>query len=170
MYTQDERPMENFSGQKDLLYHEAPILTLGDYAGFWLRFAALMIDMVIFFVFNAIVLGILGINFINSSDPEAALTGVLGYYGIIQIGAILYFTLMESSAWQATLGKRAVGIIVTDLNGQRISFPRALGRYFGKILSGIVLLIGYIMAAFTDRKQALHDLVASTLVIKGNAV
>lgn len=78
----------------------------------------------------------------------------------------LYFALLESSKMQATVGKLAIGLIVTDLNGQRISFGRATGRYFAKILSGLILLIGYIMVAFTQRKQGLHDMIANTLVYK----
>ncbi|MDX6593454.1 MAG: hypothetical protein QOJ13_2650 [Gaiellales bacterium] len=65
----------------------------------------------------------------------------------------------------ATLGRRALGIKVTDVEGNRITFARATGRYFAKILSALTLLIGYIMAAFTARKQALHDLIAGTLVV-----
>ena len=72
---------------------------------------------------------------------------------------------MESSSKQATLGKLALGIVVTDLSGNRISFGRATGRYFGKIVSGMIMCIGYIMAGFTERKQALHDIMASCLVI-----
>jgi uncharacterized RDD family membrane protein YckC len=59
----------------------------------------------------------------------------------------------------------AIGIKVTDLNGNRISFGRATGRYFAKILSGMILMIGYIMAGFTEKKQALHDMIASCLVV-----
>jgi uncharacterized RDD family membrane protein YckC len=77
----------------------------------------------------------------------------------------LYFAYQESSPAQATLGKRALGIKVTDLQGNRISSARATGRYFAKILSIVTFLIGYIIAAFTARKQALHDLVADTLVV-----
>jgi uncharacterized RDD family membrane protein YckC len=76
---------------------------------------------------------------------------------------------MERSAKQATVGKLAIGIKVTDLDGGRISFWRALGRTFAKIISGIILFIGYIMAAFTERKQALHDKIADTLVVKRSA-
>ena len=72
---------------------------------------------------------------------------------------------MESSSKQATLGKLALGIVVTDLNGNRISFGRATGRYFGKIVSGMIFAIGYIMAGITERKQALHDIMASCLVV-----
>ncbi|GEQ96830.1 hypothetical protein JCM17844_04670 [Iodidimonas gelatinilytica] len=73
---------------------------------------------------------------------------------------------MESSEKQATLGKAAIGIKVTDMNGQRISFLRATGRHFGKILSTIILLIGYVMILFTKRKQGLHDMIAGCLVLK----
>jgi uncharacterized RDD family membrane protein YckC len=73
---------------------------------------------------------------------------------------------MESSKFGGTLGKMAVGIRVTDLNGNRISFARATGRYFGRIVTNLTLLIGYIMAGFTEKKQALHDVLASCLVIK----
>jgi uncharacterized RDD family membrane protein YckC len=73
---------------------------------------------------------------------------------------------MESSARQATLGKMAVGIKVTDEAGARISFGRAVGRYFGKFVSTIILLIGFLMVAFTEKKQGLHDKLAGTLVVK----
>jgi uncharacterized RDD family membrane protein YckC len=78
----------------------------------------------------------------------------------------LYSALQESSETQATFGKKMMGIVVTDLDGNRISFGRATGRHFAKIPSACVLLIGYIMAAFTERKQALHDMMAGTLVVK----
>jgi uncharacterized RDD family membrane protein YckC len=77
----------------------------------------------------------------------------------------LYFTLMESSPRQATLGKMVVGIIVTTCDGRRISFLRANGRYFGKLLSALIFGIGFLMAGFTRKKQALHDMLADSLVI-----
>jgi len=80
--------------------------------------------------------------------------------------AWIYFASLESSASQATLGKRMLGLKVADLSGGRISFGRATGRYFAKILSGVILLIGYIMAGFTEKKQALHDMLAGTLVLR----
>jgi uncharacterized RDD family membrane protein YckC len=73
---------------------------------------------------------------------------------------------MESSARGATLGKMALGLRVVDLNGDRIGFGRATGRYFGKIVSGLILGIGYFMAAFTQQKQALHDIMAGCLIIR----
>ena len=78
----------------------------------------------------------------------------------------LYEALMTSSSWQATVGKRVLNLKVTDDFGNRISFGRATARYFSKILSGMILCIGFIMAAFTDRKKALHDMIAGTVVVK----
>lgn len=78
----------------------------------------------------------------------------------------IYEAVMESSSKQATLGKMALGLKVTDEQGRRISFVRATGRYFSKIISGMILCIGYIMAGFTARKQALHDMIAGTLVTR----
>ncbi|MGB6469852.1 MAG: RDD family protein, partial [Candidatus Acidiferrales bacterium] len=68
--------------------------------------------------------------------------------------------------WQGTLGKRALGLLVTDLEGRRVSFGRASGRYFGKIVSALILMIGFIMAGFTEKKQALHDMLAGCLVLR----
>ena len=78
----------------------------------------------------------------------------------------LYYALMESSPKQGTLGKMAIGLKVTDLSGNRISFGRATGRYFGRILSGLILDIGFLMIVFTAKKQGLHDIIAGTLVVK----
>jgi len=78
----------------------------------------------------------------------------------------IYYASLESSAWQATLGKKILGLKVTDLAGNRISFGRASGRFFGKILSGMILGIGFLMAGFTERKQALHDILAGCLVLR----
>jgi len=76
----------------------------------------------------------------------------------------IYEAALESSSYQATLGKMALGLKVTDLAGNRISFARATGRHFAKYVSGMIFFIGYIMAGFTERKQALHDMIAGTLV------
>ena len=91
--------------------------------------------------------------------------------GIVSIAISLcanwiYEAAMESSSRQATVGKMALGLKVTDLKGRRVSFARATGRHFAKFISGMILLIGYIMAGFTERKQALHDMIAGTLVIR----
>jgi uncharacterized RDD family membrane protein YckC len=86
---------------------------------------------------------------------------------LVLFGSWLYEAFMESSSYQATLGKMIFGMKVTDLNGNRISFERATGRHFAKWLSAMILFIGYIMVGFTDRKQGLHDLLAGTLVRRG---
>ena len=144
-----------------------------NYAGFWIRFVAYLIDVLLIVVVMSILGGILGFGVTSAFDPAAAAGGGvapgagLGYNAISIVIGIAYFAGMESSALQATLGKKAVGLIVVDTQGRRISLGRAIGRYFAKILSGLILAIGYIMIAFTERKQGLHDLIVSTLVVKG---
>jgi uncharacterized RDD family membrane protein YckC len=148
------------------------------YAGFWRRFVAHLIDQIVIgfaafviFIPGLALLGIgIGAGIMEESESAiglilAAVAAYLVAILLIVVGQWLYYALMESSSKQATLGKLALGIIVTDLSGNRISFGRATGRYFGKILSGMIMCIGYIMAGFTERKQALHDIMASCLVV-----
>ncbi len=80
--------------------------------------------------------------------------------------SVLYFSFMESSKYQASVGKLALGLVVVDMDGNRIDFGKALLRNVGKFVSTVILFIGYIMAAFTDKKQTLHDMIANTLVVK----
>lgn len=141
------------------------------YGGFWVRVGAYLIDFVILLVVQFIILSIFGQS-VFETDPQsfsasASSTSLLVNLFLIVFG-IAYFAGFESSNMQGTPGKRALGLIVTDLNGERISVLRAIGRYFAKILSGLIMLIGYIMVAFTERKQGLHDVICSTLVIKAN--
>lgn len=133
-----------------------------EYAGFWKRALATMIDNIILVV-PCTFLGML--LFGGAGDTrEAALV-----YNIINIILFwLYSAFMESSSRQATIGKSVIGIIVTDINGERISFYRASGRHFGKIVSSVTLGVGFIMAGFTKKKQALHDLMFDCLVVKKN--
>jgi uncharacterized RDD family membrane protein YckC len=148
------------------------------YAGFWKRFAAAIIDGIIlsFANFLAIlpVLGLLGLGLGSAASGDSdSKTGfiiaVIGAYLMVVLALTvlgwLYFALMEMSVNQGTLGKMALGIKVTDLNGNRITFGKATGRYFGKIVSAMILYIGFIMAGFTDKKQALHDIMAGCLVV-----
>lgn len=140
--------------------------------GFWWRVLAYIIDSILLQVVWSVLGGIFGFgitmgNYMGGMDNPMIFGPA--YFGMIGGGFIiqwLYFALMESSKFQATVGKLAIGLIVTDLDGQRISFGRATGRYFAKILSGLILFIGFIMVAFTERKQGLHDIIASTLVYK----
>ena len=155
-----------------------------EYAGFWLRFLAFLIDNVV-----------MGIAFVLILIPLIFLTGLGGFIGTIHpdedfndvgifmlIGLIflaatvslvftwLYHALMESSEWQATVGKKVLGLVVTDMAGQRVSFWRATARHFAKIITNMVpAFIGYIMAGFTEKKQALHDMLAGCLVLRRNS-
>ncbi|WP_299758527.1 RDD family protein [uncultured Pontibacter sp.] len=135
-----------------------------EYASFWKRMAAIFTDaLIISFFMNLFILPIAGIdNIPEITDVE----GRLKIQGIAAFIGWLYYAGFESSARQATLGKQLFGIFVTDTYGYRITFARASGRYFGKMLSGLILLIGYVMAAFTERRQALHDKLADTLVLQ----
>ena len=153
-----------------------------NYAGFWLRFVAIIIDGIIVstiqFIIIMPILGLFGINFAmnmdngNMSEEEAfasamALMGTVGSASIVLgIMGLLYYTLMEASKYQTTIGKMALGLKVTDMNGNPLDFGKALLRNLGKIVSGMILYIGYIMAGFTDKKQALHDMIAGALVVK----
>lgn len=144
------------------------------YAGFWIRFAAYLIDTILLsFVLLPLgfVLGfVIALGFDGQEhEPAFALVTLLIRLVSVVTGW-LYFAWLESSSWQATVGKKVCGLRVTDLNGQRISFGKASGRYFGKILSGIILFIGFVMIAFSDKKQGLHDQLAGTLVLSGPAV
>lgn len=122
-----------------------------DYAGFWNRAVAILIDGVLLAIVGLIT------NILLNENAAGFVGFLVGWF---------YFAGMESSARQATFGKSAMGLVVTGIDGNRISFLRATGRYFAKWISAVILLIGYIMAAFTARKQALHDILASTLVLK----
>ena len=133
------------------------------YAGFWRRLVAAIIDGILVSIVTLIIGGVLRLNSGLPTGPGS--DNFLANLINLIIGWI-YYAAMESSEKQATLGKMAIGIQVTDLEGNRISFGRATGRYFAKILSAIILLIGYIMAGFTARKQALHDMLAGCLVVK----
>jgi len=144
-----------------------------EYAGFWTRFAAAFLDGILLSIGEGIlrhiarfmVEALLGAQ--GSGDESVRATAK--WTGIV-LGTVLnwlYFTLMESSSRQATLGKSALGIIVTDMNGDQISWGRANARYWSKLLSALTLFIGYLMVAFTEKKQALHDMIAGTLVVKG---
>ena len=143
------------------------------YAGFWRRFAAYIIDGLIMAPINFLVQLPLGISpFSAGLEPAATTDDLIRYLTRVGIAsaltfvlAWLYYAFMESSKYQATLGKLVLGIVATDMNGQRISFGRATGRYFAKIISQIILFIGYFMIAFTEKKQGLHDIMASCLVV-----
>lgn len=151
------------------------------YAGFWLRVLAHLIDGAITGAVLCAVLIPLALatglgsalrNIHPGEEPDPAIIfafisslWILILAGIL--GSWLYYAYCESSEWQATPGKKVLNLIVTDLSGNRISFARASGRFFAKMISGLIpFAIGYIMAGFTEKKQALHDMIASCLVLR----
>jgi uncharacterized RDD family membrane protein YckC len=153
------------------------------YAGFWLRFVAIIIDGIIVGVAQSFIiipiLAAVGIGFAggmhnmdmsNPDDVMGMVGGIMAMAGTYWILAmtiqILYFSFMESSKFQATFGKLALGLMVTDMSGGKLDFGKAFVRNLCKIISNFTLLIGYIMAGFTEKKQALHDIIAGTLVVK----
>ncbi|EHQ52448.1 RDD domain-containing protein [Ectothiorhodospira sp. PHS-1] len=141
-------------------------------AGFWYRLLAFVIDIIILTLITVVVavpLGFaLGASMAASGATEQEITLVAGDVGnlLSLLLGWLYYTVFESSKWQSTPGKRMLGLRVTDMDGNRIGFGRANGRYWSKILSALLLFIGYLMIAFTRRKQGLHDMIASTLVVR----
>ncbi len=142
------------------------------YAGFWVRFVAFVIDAIAVGIVTvpvsaiiAVAIGLAG-GAVSMPEMGVHLVRFLASFAFSALANWIYEAALESSARQATLGKMALGLKVTDLQGRRISFARATGRHFAKILSGLILLIGYILAGFHARKQALHDMIAGTLVVR----
>lgn len=164
-------------------YSAATLTRTPTYAGFWLRFLAWLIDGLILspvvFLFLFLGLGMTGglAHLMALSqrhggevDPAAFATFFSMFFTFVAAMLVvrwLYFAYLESGEKQATWGKQVLGLYVTDVQGQRISFAHASGRFFAKLVSNLIPLeLGYIMAAFTERRQALHDMIASTLVLK----
>jgi uncharacterized RDD family membrane protein YckC len=142
------------------------------YGGFWIRVVAFLIDAIAVSIVVGPISVIIRVITALAGHTVAMPTAGVEAASLIITGSFntlvgwLYSALLESSSYQATLGKMALGLKVTDLEGRRISFARATGRHFAKILSGMLLCVGFIMVGFTQRKQGLHDMVAGTLVIR----
>jgi uncharacterized RDD family membrane protein YckC len=139
--------------------NDAEVAQRAAYAGFWRRFAAYAIDYLV------VLLGgiVLGAIVIRAGIVE---NGTQGRFTVwLLVGYLLYCASLESSSWQATIGKRLIGIKVTNRQGERIGFARAAARFVAKLLSVLTLFVGYLLIVFTTRRQALHDVIAGTLVI-----
>jgi uncharacterized RDD family membrane protein YckC len=144
-------------------------------AGFWLRLVAVVIDTIITGTMSAcanyavyFAWGLI----LRASDGKISIDEAMPFIIItVSLAAIainwLYYAGLESSRRQATLGKLAMGLRVTDMNFARLRFKQATGRYFAKFVSAIILGVGFLMAAWTTRKQGLHDIMAETLVLRG---
>lgn len=152
-----------------------------EYAGFWLRALAYLIDSaVIGIAFVVILIPLIFLTGLGDllsrfhPDEDMSDFGLFLILGLVFLATTvslvvtwLYHALLESSDWQATLGKKLLGLVVTDMAGQRVSFGRSTGRHFAKIITNMVpLFIGYFIAAFTEKKQALHDMIAGCLVLR----
>jgi len=132
------------------------------YGGFWRRGIAAAIDWMLIGVVASFSIGYHG----QLAAPHST-AKVVVYYALVLAVVWLYFAGMEGSAWQATLGKLVVGVKVTTLDGQRISFGRATARLLAKLPSLALLGLGFVLAGLDARKQALHDKAAGTLVVRG---
>lgn len=121
------------------------------YAGFWMRVVAYIIDGLILGAVNFVIDLLIG-----DSPVLASLISLL-------LG-MAYFSIMESSENQATLGKMVLGMKVGNKRGEPITLANALGRYLAKILSALVLCIGFMMVGWDEKKQGLHDKLADTYV------
>jgi len=136
-----------------------------EYAGLWRRFMAFAIDLMVaglaVFALAIILPIVLG--------PRIGVPGggvIVASFAIVWlIVTWFYWALMESSSRQSTVGKALMGMVVTDIDGKRVSFRRATGRHFGKLPSALVILAGFIMIGFTAKKQGLHDLITGSLVV-----
>lgn len=143
------------------------------YANFGQRLAAYLIDWVLM----ALVFCPIGVAFgaagalVGERGGDSAQLAESGAQALVNLISVvvgwLYYALLESSSWQGTVGKKLLGIRVTDMDGRRIGFGRATGRYFAKIISSIICLVGFIMVGFTEKRQGLHDMLAGTLVLQG---
>jgi uncharacterized RDD family membrane protein YckC len=164
-------PMPPVLLQQPIHYAVAAPAFVAPYAGFWTRLFATLLD-VIFFAPLFFMFAMLSVVFLPLPDDPSQMFLSRNYW-IFQGLNVLFFWLLyagfESSAMQGTPGKRVLNVAVTDMDGKRLTFRRASGRFFARYISAMFFLIGYFMVAFTERKQALHDLVAKTLVIRRRA-
>lgn len=139
-----------------------------DYAGFWIRFGASIIDSIITTVVSLLIsfgFGMMAMFTSSSSDPSnAAIYSVIST--LLSLCITIGYETFFIGKWGATIGKMACGLKVVTPEGDKITYLRAFARYFAKIVSAMILLIGYIMAAFDDEKRALHDRICDTRVVR----
>jgi uncharacterized RDD family membrane protein YckC len=151
------------------------------YAGFWLRVVACLIDsLLLSAVLGAIfipmfLLGGFGValrSMVENHQPDPAAiiafaSSIALFAGASVLAGWLYYAYFESSEWQGTVGKKVMNLVVSDLQGDRVTFGRASGRYFARFITKLIPLgIGFILAGITEKKQALHDMIASCLVLR----
>ena len=135
------------------------------YAGFWKRVIAYLIDAFIIAFPVTMIFGTVIPEVLKTENVEVTSVTVTMPQLIMLVASWVYFAGLESSVWQATVGKKMLGMQVTDTSGERIDFIKATIRYLSKFLSSFFLMIGFIMVAFTAKKQGLHDFIAGTVVL-----
>lgn len=180
----------DFFGEKEVTMTNAPpppawpsqpqaidAIAPGPYGGFWIRFVAYLIDGLVLTIAAAVIVAIFVafaiLTGVEHDTEEPSLEIILGTVLVILAFIVinwLYEALMTSSPRGATLGKLAIGVRIVRVDGAQLSFGRATARHFLKamITPLVPLAIGYLMAAFTARKRALHDVLADTLVLKSH--
>ncbi|MCC5979056.1 MAG: RDD family protein [Salinarimonas sp.] len=161
MNTTPLQPPPGFARPDRVMFQgqHAPVV----YAGFWIRFFAYLVDYFVLWLFSFV--GILIIT-IGTGAGGNDVFGSVAFLALILV-SLLYFPLFNASAWQATPGKRLLGIHLMRVDGQDISFLRAIGRHLSEILSALIFMIGYLMVGLTREKTGLHDLIAGTRVVYG---
>lgn len=134
------------------------------YAGGLSRMAAFLLDYLVLVVLYVATSWLIGEVAGRSNMGEAGRAGLTA--ASVFVLALLYFAALESSRAQATLGKMAVGLQVADVHGEPIGFARAVARFLAKLLSLLVLGVGFLMLVFNDRHRALHDVLTGSVVVK----
>ncbi|MBV6493214.1 MAG: hypothetical protein LDLANPLL_01229 [Turneriella sp.] len=145
------------------------------YGGFWRRLIAAILDQIILLLCRTFVFGVLALILYANLYLFEVKTNLILIYGVFGVLIFIlniwltwiYYALMESSSLQGTLGKLALGVRVFHVDKRALTFEEATKRYFAKILSRYILLIGYILCAFSSKKQAMHDFIANSVVIVG---
>jgi uncharacterized RDD family membrane protein YckC len=135
------------------------------YGGFWIRFGAFLVDIVVLLIPTLLISFLFHAVTPARDEIERTIVDLMDS-GFNLLMCWVYEAVLLSSPWQATIGKRVCGLKVTDYDGNRVSFARATGRYFAWYLSAVPLCIGFIMIAWTRQRQGLHDLMARTLVVQ----
>jgi uncharacterized RDD family membrane protein YckC len=174
--TQSAAPARAYAAAPPVAYVAAPA---SPYGGFWIRLVAHLLDHIILGAVAAPLFFIMAMPTIlrvaheaernQEPSPEmivSILSSVFLYVVVAFAGQWLYEAWLTSSSWQGTIGKRVLRLKVVDEAGNRISFGRATGRFFAKILSSMFFCIGFLMIAFTERKCGLHDMLAGTVVLR----
>jgi uncharacterized RDD family membrane protein YckC len=176
LFAQSFSPQDSISGEElssratEMPPYESQIQTVPPvYAGFWLRLAATLIDasLICFPVYIMFFFAVVVLWKITTSNGGSTSVGILAaLVTMMLLAPWFYFSFLESSRWQATVGKSLLRLYVTDLEGHRLSRGRSMARNLAKCLSTLTLGVGYLMSGFTARRQALHDLIAQCVVLR----